>query len=119
MSASQTPSSTFSQRNAGKKRKGGEDPCAIGGGGRGGGQGSPFIGEGAARGRTQGSHCRRKLCVLVGVGGCQALLLSLWTKQRTHSGRPFLVFSIWNRTWITAEDMFFDVYSTNLVQGLR
>jgi hypothetical protein len=34
-------------------------------------------------------------------------------------GRSFLSFSVWNRTRITEEDMFFDVYSTNLVQGLR
>jgi hypothetical protein len=84
-------------------------------GGSVGGQGYPFIGEGAARMRTQGSHCRRKLCALVGVGGCQVLLFSIWTKQRTHNGRPFSSFSVWNRTLTTAENIFLDVYSTNLV----
>jgi hypothetical protein len=34
-------------------------------------------------------------------------------------GRQFLSFSVWNRTRITTEDMFLDVYSTNLVQDLR
>jgi hypothetical protein len=124
-SASQTPSSTFSQPTAKnshktqRRKKGREDPCAAGGGGRGGGQGYPFIGEGAARGRTQGSHGRRKLCVLVGMGGCQALQFFLWTKQRTHSGRSFSSFSPWNRIKVTARNIFLDVYSTNLVQDLR
>ena len=34
-------------------------------------------------------------------------------------GRHFSSFFVWNRTWITAEDMFLDVYSTNLVHDLR
>jgi hypothetical protein len=88
-------------------------------GGSGGGQGYPFIGEGAARVRTQGSHCRRKFCVLVGVGGCQTLLFSLWTKQRTHSGRPFSSFFVWNRTSVSVEDMFLDLHSTIFVQNMR
>jgi hypothetical protein len=52
----------------------------------------------------------------------------LWTCQVAVSsgrcdsaniGRLFSSFSVWNRTRITAEDMFLDVYCTNLVQDLR
>jgi hypothetical protein len=52
----------------------------------------------------------------------------LWTCQVTVSsgrcksvdiGRPFLAFSFWNRTRITAEDLFLDVYSTNRLYDLR
>jgi hypothetical protein len=70
------------------------------------------------RGSSKGADCshgRRQLCALVGMGGCQALQFFLWTKQRTHSGRPFSSFSPWNRIKVTAQNIFLDVYSTNLV----
>jgi hypothetical protein len=34
-------------------------------------------------------------------------------------GGSFRPFSVWNWTWITAEDMLLDVYSINLVHDLR
>ena len=52
----------------------------------------------------------------------------LWTCQVAVSsgrcdsaniGRQFLSFSVCDRSRITAEDMFLDVYSTNLVHDLR
>ncbi|AQK51833.1 hypothetical protein ZEAMMB73_Zm00001d050041 [Zea mays] len=52
----------------------------------------------------------------------------LWTWQTALAGgrcdsasigRQFSSFSVWNRTQITANDLFLDVYSTNHVQDLR
>jgi hypothetical protein len=52
----------------------------------------------------------------------------LWTWQTAPAGgrydsasigRQFSSFSVWNRTLITVEDLFLDVYSTNRVQNLR
>ena len=61
-------------------------------------------------------------------GGLPFIELELWTCQVAVSsgrwtnvdiGRPFLAFSFWNRTLVAVEDIFLDVHSTNLVQGLR
>jgi hypothetical protein len=52
----------------------------------------------------------------------------LWTWQTVPAGgrcdsdsigQQFSSFSVWNRTRITAEDLFLDVYSINRVQDLR
>jgi hypothetical protein len=57
-------------------------------------------------------------------GGLPFIAQELWTCQpataggtcdSANIGRQFLSFSVWNRTRITAEDMFLDIYSTNLV----
>jgi hypothetical protein len=59
-----------------------------------------------------------------GEGGLPFIELELWTWQTAPAGgrcdsasigRQFSSFSVWNRTWITAEDLFLDVYSTNRV----
>jgi hypothetical protein len=62
----------------------------------------------------------------MGVGDNLTELFSVEVKRRTHGrchcvgiGRLFLAFSVWNQTLVTIEDIFLDLYSTNLIQGLR
>jgi hypothetical protein len=59
-----------------------------------------------------------------GEGGLPFIELELWTWQTAPAGgrcdsvsigRQFSSFSVWNRTRITAEDLFLVVYSTNRV----
>jgi hypothetical protein len=119
-SASQ-PTGKEQAQNAGKKEREGRSLCGRRGRERRRERRRPRVSI-YRRGNSKGADCshgRRQLCVLVGMGGCQALQFFLWTKQRTHSGRPFSSFSPWNRIKVTARNIFLDVYSTNLVQDLR
>jgi hypothetical protein len=128
-SASQTPSSTFSQptakeqpQNAGKKEREGRSLCGRRGRERRRERRRPRVSI-YRRGGNKGADTRQPwqtqaLCI-GGHGWLSGTTIFLWTKQRTHSGRPFLSFSPWNRIKVTAQNIFLDVYSTNLVQDLR
>jgi hypothetical protein len=69
-------------------------------------------------------HGEEEVEMAGGRGWAAIYRAKLWTCQTAPAGarcdsanigRPFLSFSIWNQTRITAEDMFLEIYSTNLV----